>query len=178
VRTLSLLLAAVLLAPQLCAAEEPPQTRYSGASKVVIPLRRVPDGKLLLTATIQGQPMTLMIDTGGSQFVDLGVAKRLGLKLADATLPGYGLGGAAAVKLAIIDMRLGDISVTGLPVSCIDLAPLRAFSTQQGAPLFDGIVGSELLTVLRARIDYEKLTLELRRPTPSSVAAEMRQRSQ
>ncbi|MEO7187341.1 MAG: aspartyl protease family protein [Sphingomicrobium sp.] len=169
-----LIVALVFVSQPCAAAEPPPQTFYSGPSKVTIPLRRVADGKLLLTTTVQGQPLTLMVDTGGSQFLDVGVAQRLGLKLTDAAELGYGLGGAAVVKLAVVDMKLGALSVTGLPVSCIDLAPLRNAIARQNAPLFDGIVGSELLTVLRARIDYEKLTLELRRPTAASIADQMR----
>jgi hypothetical protein len=174
---LALLLAAVLIsAQQAVAAAQPATTNYSGPSKVVIPLTRSSDGKPLLTATVQNQPLILMIDTGGSQFLDVEIARRLGLKLTDAPSPGYGLGGAAAVKRAVVDMKLGDISIAGLPVSCIDLGPLRTFSTQHGAPLFDGIVGSELLTVLRARIDYDKLTLELHRPTAASIGEQMLRR--
>jgi len=167
-RTLAFLLAMALLTAQPCtAAQTPLQTFYSGASRVILPLRRAPDGKLFLTATVQGQPATLLLDTGGSQFLDLAVARRLGLDLADATEPGYGLsGGPVAVKLAQVDLKLGDLSVTGLPVSCIDLGPLRDLHLRQGIPVFDGILGSELLATLRARVDYEKLTLELRRPTP------------
>ena len=82
------------------------------------------------------------------------------------------------MKTAVIDMQLGGISIGGLPTSCIDLGPLRTFNTQSGVPLFDGIIGSELLSVLLARIDFARLTLELRRPTVASVADEMRWRNQ
>jgi predicted aspartyl protease len=178
-RDLVLFFAAVLSSGECQAAAAPPAaTNYSGAGQTVIPLRRLRDGKLLLTATVEGEPLTLMIDTGGSQFLDVGSCRRLGLQMADAPTAGYGLGGPAPVKVAVIDMQLGGISIGGLPTSCIDLGPLRNFNMQQGAPLFDGIIGSELLSVLRARIDYARLILELRRPTTASVADEMRRRSQ
>ncbi|QIK77757.1 hypothetical protein G7077_01340 [Sphingomonas piscis] len=170
----ALIAAFVLAAP---AAAQQPMTYYAGPSRVTLPLTRAADGKVFVQATVQGQPATLLIDTGGSQFLDLAVCNRLGLKLTDSPQPGYGLGsGPTPFKTGYADMRLGGLSVTGLPVSCIEMTELRALHKRQKFPDFDGIVGSELMAALRARLDYDRMIVELRRPTRASMAKELQHR--
>jgi len=56
------------------------------------------------------------------------------------------------------------MKIMGLPVDFLDLSQLKAINRANGMPEFDGLIGAELLTMLRARIDFERLTLTIRRP--------------
>ena len=179
-RPVAALIAAFLLTstPVPAAAQEA-ETYYSGSSKSTVRLRRAADGKLFLTALIAGRPVTLLVDTGASMLLDTGVAQRLGLQLTDTDDVGYGLTGITAPRKAtVIDMKLGGLTITGLPASCLDLTPLRDLHREKSMPILDGVIGSELMAVLRARIDFDALTLEIRRPDRRSIAEELRRRAQ
>jgi predicted aspartyl protease len=171
---LAFLTLAILCQP--ASAAPPAPTYYSGSAKAVIPLRRDAAGKLYLTALVHGVPLTLLIDTGGSQLLDLNVARRIGLPVGATTGIGYGVTGGAAVRTGVMDIELGGIRVTNLPTSCPDLTELRRTVEATNEIPFDGIIGSELLSALRARVDYDRLTLEIRRPTAASIAEELKRR--
>jgi hypothetical protein len=47
-----------------------------------------------------------------------------------------------------------------------------------GWPRLDGLIGADLLSILRARIDYDRKTLSIRRPDARSAAEEKRLRKQ
>ncbi len=168
--------AALLLAVAPVAAQEPAPTVYSGQPRAAIPLRRSPDGKLLARVEVEGRMLTLLVDTGASTVLDMGVARGLGLAIGETAEIGYGLTGVTGRRhgTVINRMVLGGIVVSGLPASCLDLAPLRAV---EGVPPFDGVIGSELMAVLRARIDFDSLTLVVRRPDRASIAEELRRRA-
>ena len=63
-----------------------------------------------------------------------------------------------------MDLRLGELRLRNLPVDCLDLTELKALSKANGMPEFDGLIGAELLRVLGAKIDFERLTLTVKRP--------------
>jgi hypothetical protein len=85
--------------------------------------------------------------------------------LTDTGQQGFGLTGTAGKRIATsVDMRLGALEILDLPVDCLDLTQLRAVSRGNGMPEFDGVIGAELLAMLRAEIDFARPSLTVRRP--------------
>jgi hypothetical protein len=102
----------------------------------------------------------MAIDTGGATMLDTTVAESLPLDLTDAADPGYGLAGnAVRHKAARVDMALGKLKIVGLPILCLDLGQPRELSRMRGWLVYDGLIGPELLTAVRAMMDFEKPAL-------------------
>ena len=147
------------------AGADTPSTFFEGPQSATLPLARTIDGKLYLKAPVMGRDLLLFIDTGALTILDTAVARSLGLTLVDTGESGFGLTGLAGKRISgRIDLRLGPFKITGLPVDFMDLGQLKAVSRSNGMPEFDGLIGAELLTMLRAKIDFERLTLTLKRP--------------
>ena len=143
---------------------EPP-VGYTGPETVTIPLKRAADSKLYLTVPVMGRDLVMFLDTGASTVIDIAVARRLGVPLVDTGQQGFGMTGVAGKRISThVEMRLGALRMTDLPVDCLDLSQLKAISRGNGMPAFDGVIGAELLTVLQAQIDFGRLTLTVRRP--------------
>jgi len=161
-----LLIASVgLLGLPLRAAAETVTAYFEGPETTTLSLSRSIDGKLYLRTSVMGRDLVLFVDTGAMTLLDMAVARRLGLKLIDTGQSGFGLTGGVGKRISgRVDMWLGRLKITGIPVDFIDLAPLRALNKANGMPEFDGLIGAELLTTLRAKIDFERMTLTLRRP--------------
>jgi hypothetical protein len=160
-----LLASAGLLGIPFPAEAETSVAYFEGPGSTTLPLNRAVDGKLYLRTTVMGRDLLLFLDTGALTLLDMALARSLGLKLVDTGQSGFGLTGGAGKRISgRIEMRLGKLKITGLPVDFMDLGPLRALSRANGMPEFDGLIGAELLTTLRAKIDFERLTLTLRRP--------------
>jgi predicted aspartyl protease len=151
--------------------EPDPTAWFSGPSgRSSIPLQRSIDQKLYLTAMVNGQPLNLFIDTGATTILDAGVARRLGLSLTDTGDETIGINGVSGARqLAFVDMVLGKTVITNYQVSAIDLSLMRELHEGHGLPVFDGLIGAELLAVLRARVDFDKLMLEVRRPDQATI---------
>lgn len=154
---------AALIASAAAGAE--PMIYFDGPKTVTLSLRSAVDGKLYLTAPVMGRNLVLFLDTGASTVLDIGVVRAIGLPLTDTGQTGYGLTGVAGKRISTrVDLRLGELRLTNLPVDCLDLTELKALSKANGMPEFDGLIGAELLRVLGAKIDFERLTLTVRRP--------------
>jgi len=154
-----------LLLPPFPAAADPPTTFFEGPQSTTVRLARAIDGKLYLEAPVMGRSLLLFIDTGALTILDSAVARSLGLTLVDTGESGFGLTGLAGKRISgRVDLWLGALKITGLPVDFMDLGQLKAVSRSNGMPEFDGLIGAELLTTLRAKIDFERLTLTLKRP--------------
>ena len=152
-----------MVVPSALRAE--PLTYFEGPASVTIPLGRAIDGKLYLTVPVMGRNLLLFLDTGASTVIDIGVARSLGLPLVDTGQQGFGLTGVAGKRIGThVDLRLGALKLTHLPVDCLDLTQLKAIGKGNGMPEFDGVIGAELLTTLQARIDFGRLTLTVKRP--------------
>lgn len=142
-----------------------PQVWFEGPGAVKAPLQKAADGKLYLTAQIKGRDAVLFIDTGATTIIDLALAKSLGIELTDTGMQGYGLTGVAGDRLsARLDLRIGQLKITGAPCDCLDLGQLKEINRKAGLPEFDGLIGADLLAALRAVIDYDSLTLTMKRP--------------
>jgi hypothetical protein len=120
--------------------------------------------------------VTLLLDTGATAILDTGAATKLGLECQPTQEAGYGMiGSVDQARATTINLELGGLSVWQLRATCLDLARLRGAFKQNGMPAPDGVLSAEVMMLLRARIDFEKRTLELRLPTRGSVAAGQRQ---
>ena len=87
------------------------------------------------------------------------------MPLVDSGQMGFGLTGTAGKRIGThIDLRLGGLKITNMPVDCLDLTQLRAVSRGNGMPDFDGVIGAELLHELQALVDFGRLTLTVKRP--------------
>jgi len=154
-----------LVAEVSCAQQSEPLTWFEGPSSVTIRLRRAIDGKLYLTVPVMGRDLVLFLDTGATSLIDINVARTLGLPLIDTGQKGIGRTGIAGKRISThVDLRLGALKVTNLPIDCLDLTQLRAVSRGNNMPEFDGLIGAELLNQLQARIDFGRLTLTVKRP--------------
>ncbi len=148
-----------------CAQPAEPPVAFDGPDLVTIPLRRAADNKLYLTVPVMGRDLVMFLDTGASTVIDLTVARRLGVPLVDTGQQGFGMTGVAGKRISThVEMRLGALRMTGLPIDCLDLTQLKAVSRGNGMPAFDGVIGAELLTLLQGQIDFGRLTLTVRRP--------------
>jgi hypothetical protein len=160
-------------------AEQPSVNSYfAGPSSSVLALNRLPDGKLYLTVMAQNQPLSLFVDTGAATILDCRVVKGLGRPLTKAEDVATGLTGEADRYPTTVDLALGELKIGNMAVNCLDLVQLRALHARMGWPRLDGLIGADLLSILRARIDYDRKTLTIRRPDARSAAEEKRLRQQ
>ena len=148
-----------------------PTAWFSGPSgRSSVPLQRAIDQKLYLTVTVKGQPLNLFIDTGATTVLHADVARRLGLPLTDTEDEAIGITGVAGTRqLAVVDLVLGKTTITNYQVSALDLTATRELHAANGMPVFDGLIGADLLAVLRARVDFDKLVREVRRPDQATL---------
>jgi len=140
-------------------------TYFEGPGSTTLALSRAGDDKLYLRTPVMGRDLLLFLDTGALTILDIAVARSLRLPLTDLGQSGFGLTGTVGKRLnGPVDLWLGKMKIMGLPVDFLDLSQLKAINRANGMPEFDGLIGAELLTMLRARIDFERLTLTIRRP--------------
>jgi predicted aspartyl protease len=131
---------AALIATAAAAAE--PTTYFEGPGSATLPLKRAIDGKLYLSVPVMGRDLLMFLDTGATTVIDINVARKLSVPLVDTGQEGFGLTGVAGKRISThVDLRLGPIEITGLPVDCLDLTQLRAVSRDNGMPDFDGVIG-------------------------------------
>jgi len=119
------------------------------------------DNHVVLPVTIDGKgPFRFIFDSGGSNIVDAGLAKELGLKPA-GQLAGSGVGaGTEAFQLARVDaLGVGDATLRD---QVFAVAPVRAgFGVSSGKPV-DGLIGFEVLARFVTTFDYGSSRVVLR----------------
>ena len=146
-------------------ASQASKTYFEGPSSQTLPLQRGGDGKLSLVVQVMGKDLVMAIDTGGATMLDMSVANHLNLTFSEPVDAGYALGGGAVQhKAANVDMMLGKLKINGLPILCMDLGQPKAVSQARGWPVYDGLIGPELLTALRATMDFTRPALTVRCP--------------
>jgi len=139
-------------------------TDFSSASgTAVIPFELV-DNHVALDVTLNGKgPFRFILDTGGSNVVDAGIAKQLGLG-SSGNAAGSGVGAATeAVQFATVDaLGVGDAVLRN---QVFAVAPVHAgFGISSGKPV-DGLIGFEVLARFLTTFDYGKHQVVLRAPS-------------
>ncbi|HTT57270.1 MAG TPA: retropepsin-like aspartic protease [Opitutaceae bacterium] len=149
---------------------EHPQA-YAGPDEVTIPLTRAPDHKLYFTLLVNGHPLPVAIDTGARTVFDRPTLWGLGLTGYRTNGDFWGFGGAVRVYAGYVnELDLGGLKIEGLSVIMLDLADLRRSQQEASLPAVSGLVGADLLAALGARIDFDHLTLTLRKPPAAAPA--------
>lgn len=125
-----------------------------------VPLQVI-NNHLFVDARINGQPVHLLVDTGGFNLLTPAAARRLGLAT-EGRMRGRGAGQKQTdVALARADtLRLGDALMEKPVLYVIDLGRLD----QVEGVRVDGLVGYELFRRFGVTIDYAARTLTLVRP--------------
>jgi hypothetical protein len=140
---------------------------YAGLDTVTIKLARGKDDKLYFPLTVNGHILKVVIDTGSKTVFDLGTMRAIGIQGYPTSDAYYGFGGFLHVHAGLVDeIDLGGLKVEGLAAIMVDLSELVHSQATVALPPIDGLVGADLLAALSARIDYEALTLTLKRPRP------------
>jgi hypothetical protein len=145
---------------------------YAGADEVAIRLVRGKDDKLYLPAKLNGHDVQVALDTGSRTVFDLHAAQISGIASYATRESYYGFGGYLFVRAGLIhELDLGGLKVGQLWVVILDLTDLKTSQTMASLPVINGLIGADLLATLSARIDYDTLTLTLRKPPPAREAA-------
>lgn len=114
-----------------------------------IPLAMAADGHLTIDATVAGQPVKLLIDTGSVfSFIDRSFVEHLGLRQIDTPILGYGLTGRPidhVVRLGTLSLGTANIRDAAFAVS--DLASSRFDAS------IAGVVGANYLSGYDVEID-------------------------
>jgi clan AA aspartic protease (TIGR02281 family) len=129
-----------------------------------VALTRTPVGHFSLKGTIDGRPVTLLLDTGASStVVDRATADRLGLaaRLVDNKGGGLGASGARTERAAVASVRLDGFTTHLDSVFVMDIATVNVALADNGAEAVDGVVGADVLMHGRAVIDYARGVLYL-----------------
>jgi predicted aspartyl protease len=142
-----------------------------GATRTQLAFDRI-SNHIYIHARIDGQPVRLIVDTGGLNLLTPAAATRLGLTSIGKIAGGgagdqkVDVGMARGRELAVGEVRLAD------PVFYV--YDLSLLADADGEP-FDGLVGFELFQRLAVRIDYGRATLTLTQrdalvPPPGAIA--------
>lgn len=152
------------------AAESARPFVVNGPRTESVPLQLV-HAQLSVRVEVEGRELRLAIDTGADHsLLDTKLAAVLPVNL-QAARPGYGVDGAAVERrVARVALKLGRMAVTGYAMAFVDLTAMNASLAEDGLPPIDGLLGADLLSVLRARIDYGDKALLLRLPQRSDKA--------
>jgi clan AA aspartic protease (TIGR02281 family) len=136
-----------------------------GEGYVGIPTRRLKSGHYQAMAQVDGQRLSLIIDSGAStSILDNASAVRLGLPLRRSRTRVSGLGAPAqrALSATLDDVRLGALRLDSLAVVVLDLSHVNQSLQDEGIELADGVIGADLLAERRAVFDFTSGVLYLR----------------
>ena len=130
-----------------------------------VPLSRSGIGHFHTDGTLDGRPLSVLVDTGaGSTVFSLDIARELGLKLTKLGMRG---GGAGAAELDVYGIRearfrLGQIMPRIVMLLAMDLTHVnQAASLRRSGPI-DAVLGADVLEAHSAVIDYGSSSLYLK----------------
>ena len=153
--------------PQLASRYEPPPPPPNsaqwpaGQSSVSIPFRLF-NNHIYVDASIDGKPPeAFLFDTGATDILETGAAKRLGIAV-EGALPGGGFGDKiAAVGFAKVrSVSLGGLTLPDQVFGDIDMSGLIAIEGTDSA----GLLGYEFVKRAVLTIDYANRTLTFTKP--------------
>ncbi len=163
--TLSLTAAKAVPAPDAAAFAAPKvdAERISfagGAQTTQVPFELI-NNHIYVHGTIDGQPVRLIVDTGGLNMLTPASAKRLGIAV-EGKMAAAG-SGADKVDLGFghgKKITVGDVSLADPIFFVIDIGKLADIEGEDP----DGLIGYEMFSRLRVRIDYPARVLTLTAP--------------
>ena len=130
-----------------------------------VPLSRSGIGHFHTEGTLNGRPISVLVDTGaGSTVFSLDIARELGLRLTKLEMWG---GGAGAAQLDVYGIRearfrLGRLMPTLAMLLAMDLTHVnQAASLRRSGPI-DAVLGADVLEAHSAVIDYGSSSLYLK----------------
>ena len=146
-----------------------------GPDEVVVPFTQT-DPLPLLGITVNGKPVTVLLDTGGADLIlDPETAAALGAQTFGSIEGTFGGGRKAPTTLGRVDsIGLGAFTLGNVPVQLLSTA---RFGVVCGGCRVDGVLGTGTLAHFLATIDYPAGELRLRRrgaPAPAGGPAEPR----
>ena len=130
-----------------------------------VPLSKSGIGHFHTDGTLNGRPLSVLVDTGaGSTVFSLDIARELGLTLTKLEMRG---GGAGAAELDVYGIRearfrLGRLMPRIVMLLAMDLTHVnRAASLRRSGPI-DAVLGADVLEAHSAVIDYGSSSLYLK----------------
>lgn len=131
---------------------------FSANGTTEVPLIFEPQVLRCIAAGPGGRPLTVLLDTGTDpSAIDLGLARRLGLRLGDFALGQDATSDSVPFTETVLPwLRLGDLTLRDLFVMAVDLS---------GSPFkVDLVLGYNVLPWLVLRVDYARRRLRLSHP--------------
>lgn len=133
-----------------------------------LPMERSSQNHLLVRAEINGKPATLLVDSGAPlSAVAIERRDHFGMSpvTAKSKVPArLNINGAFNAMSIARSLRLGALNLIDEPMVLIDFSYLRPFPNSKGKREreSDGILGTDILTPLKAVLDYERMLLVLK----------------
>ena len=139
----------------------------NGLQKTQIPFELI-NNHIYIHATVDGQPLRVMVDTGGLNMLTPAAAQKLGIAV-EGKMAG---GGAGSEKVDVgfghaRTLTVGDVSLASPIFYVMDTGKLADVEGEE----LEGLVGFELFSRLRVRIDYPGRVLTLMSPQAFSPPA-------
>jgi predicted aspartyl protease len=165
-RKTALLVALVVSLPALALAKPPP--RVEAPQYEALPLERSSQNHLLVRAEINGKQAVLLVDTGAPlSAVAIDRATYFGMDpvSAKSRIPSrLNINGAFNSMSIARSLRLGALNLVDEAMVLIDFSYLRQTSDGEGAHKreSDGILGTDILSPLKAVLDYDRMLLVLK----------------
>lgn len=132
------------------------------ASLARVPIRKSPNGHILVRATVAGRPVLLMVDTGAAKalYLDEAFVRSAYLDTGAGRYQAYGLGGVAmeAAETEPLELKVGGVT-TRLRAQALDLSAWSESWDSDARPV--GILGSEFLSGNRVVIDYAAMRMSM-----------------
>ena len=148
------------------------QSAMTGKLKVItLPLKLIPLDQegfhLMLKAKLNNKVAALILDTGASKtvFDKDKITKYVShnqFEKNEHFSTGLGTDTMESHSVIIRKFHLGGISIDNFKLVLLDLQHISNSYQQMGLPAIDGVLGGDVLRMLKARIDYSKLTLTIR----------------
>jgi len=143
----------------------------SGPSAELLKVNRSPDGRICVPLKVNGKEYNFYVDTGASTTLHSAIARKLSIHTSDSGVSSVDpLGHTQELLVANATLDLGKFKVVNAQLIVTDLSGLRQINMQQKLPVLDGILGSDILELLKAKIDFSANTIELRRPSDGTEA--------
>ncbi|HWM24485.1 MAG TPA: aspartyl protease family protein [Chthoniobacterales bacterium] len=164
-KNLTALLAALVVGfPSLALARTRPPAE--NLQYQALPMERSSQNHLLVRAEINGKPAVLLVDTGAPlSAVALDRRSHFGMSpvTAKSKIPQrLNINGAFNSMSIARSLRLGALNLVDEPMVLIDFSYLRPPGNGKQERESDGILGTDILSPLKAVLDYERMLLVLK----------------